>query len=126
MDLHIRYLDSQTNRFKVHYLDSSFMGKSSAKDAFEHFDSSIQTIDKAKLLQVFSDGPNVNLAFLELLKEGRLEAEVNEVLDIGTCSLHIVHSTFQHAEKASNWNVKKTFERNEQNFPRKSVETSRL
>ena len=74
--MHIRYWDSETDRLKVHYLDSSFMGKSFANDvfehfandAFEHFVSSIQTIDKAKLSQVFSDGLNVNLAFLELLK----------------------------------------------------------
>ena len=83
------------------------MGTSSAKDVFEHFDSSIQIIDKAKLLQVFSDSPNVNLAFLELLKESRREAELNELLDIGTCGLHIVHNVFQHGEKTSNWNAKK-------------------
>ena len=71
MDLHIRYWDSETDSVKVHYLVSSFMGKSTTKDVFEHFDSSIQIIDRAKLLQVFSDGPNVNLAFLELLKDRR-------------------------------------------------------
>ena len=68
-DLHIRYWDNETNRVKVHYLDGSFMGKSSAKDAFEHFDSSIQTTGKAKFLQVFSYRPNVNLAFPELRRK---------------------------------------------------------
>ena len=36
MDLHIRYWDSETDRVKVHYLDSSFMVKSSANDVFEN------------------------------------------------------------------------------------------
>ena len=85
------------------------MEKSFAKYVFEHFDCSIQTLDKAKLLEVFSDGPNVNLAFFELLKESRREAELNELLDIGTCGLHILH-------KASNWNVKKTLERKSKIF----------
>ena len=88
------YWDNETDRVKVHYVDSSFMGKSSAKDVFEHFDSSIQTIDKAELWQVFPEGPNVELAFLELLKESRREAELNELLDFGTCGLHIVHNVF--------------------------------
>ena len=95
------------------------MEKSFAKYVFEHFDCSIQTLDKAKLLEVFSDGPNVNLAFFELLKESRREAELNELLDIGTCGLHILH-------KASNWIVKKTSERNEQNFPRKPLGASKM
>ena len=102
MDLHIRYWDSETDRVKVHYLDSSFMGKSSAKDVFEHFDFSLQTIDKAKLLQVFCDSPNINLPFLDLLKESRHEAELNKLLDIDTCGLHIVHNAFQHGKKESN------------------------
>ena len=57
LDLHIRYWDSETDRLKVHFLDSSFMGKSSTKDVFEHFDSSIQTIEVLqvlKLLQVIT------------------------------------------------------------------------
>ena len=91
----------------MHYLDNYFMGKLSAKDVFENFDSSIQTIDKTKLLQFFSDGPNVKLAFLELLKESRREDELNELLDIGTWGFHVVHNAFQHGKKASNWNVKK-------------------
>ena len=107
MDLHIRYWDIETDRVKVQYLDSSFMGKSSAKDVFEHFKSCTETIDDLKLLQVYSDGPNVNLAFLNLLNESRSESELSKLLDIGTCSLHSVHNAFQHGEKASNWNIKK-------------------
>ena len=108
MDLqHIRCWDSKTGRVKLHYLDSFLSGKSSAKDVFEYFDSSIQTIDKAKHFQVFSDGPDINLAFLELLNESRHEAELKELLDIGTHGLHIAHNAFQHGKKASNWNVKK-------------------
>ena len=41
MDLHIRFRDSETEWVKVHYLDISFMRKSSAKDVFEYFDSLI-------------------------------------------------------------------------------------
>ena len=108
MDLqHIRCWDSKTGSVKLHYLDSFLSGKSSAKDVFEYFDCSIQTIDKAKLFQFFSDGPDINLAFLELLKESRREAELKELSDIGTHGLHIAHNAFQLGKKASNWNVKK-------------------
>ena len=85
MDMHIRFWDSETDRVKVHYLDISFMRKSSAKDVFEYFDSLILSIENAK---VFSASPNLNLAFLELLKESRYEVELKELSDIGTYDLH--------------------------------------
>ena len=83
--MHIRFWDSETDRVKVHYLDISFMRKSSAKDVFEYFDSLILSIENAK---VFSASPNLNLAFLELLKESRYEVELKELSDIGTYDLH--------------------------------------
>ena len=63
MDFHIRYWNNKAERVNVHYLNSSIMGKSSANDVFQHFDSFIETIYKTKLLQVFSDGPNMNLEY---------------------------------------------------------------
>ena len=89
------------------YLNSSFMGKSAAVNVLEHFNTSVKSIENNKILQVFSDGPKVNLAFLRLNNEQRHDVELNPLIDIWTCSLHTVHNSFQNGEMASSWNLKK-------------------
>ena len=44
---------------------------------------------------------------MNILEESRCEAELSLLLDICTCGLNIVHSSFQHGEKASNLGAKK-------------------
>ena len=80
------------------------MGKSAAVDVLEHFNSCVES--SKKKLQVFSDGLNVNLSLLKILNEHRCDAELNPLIDIGTCGLHIIHNSFKHGEKESNWNIK--------------------
>ena len=46
----IKYWNTKTERVNVHYLNSSFMGKSSAIDMFEHFDF---CIDKNRTFRYF-------------------------------------------------------------------------
>ena len=62
---------------------------------------------KNKILQVFSDQPNVSLSFLKILEEHRRDAELNPLIGIDTCRLHTVHNLFKYGEKESNWNMKK-------------------
>ena len=53
------------------------------------------------------DGPNVTLKvckeFLRLYKEEHCHCSI----DIGTCSLHIVHNSFRTGVEAIWWNIKK-------------------
>ena len=108
MDLHVRYWEDAKNIVVTRYLDSSFMGKSSAQDVYTHFKSCAKSLEDAKYLQISSDGPNVNLAFLEILKDSRTESDCDKkLINIGTCGLHTMHNAFKHCEKASTWDVKK-------------------
>ena len=66
------------------------------------FSAFLWDISESKLLQVFSDGPNV-----DILEEDRNEKKLSELDDIGTCDVHTSHSSMKHGEKASGWNVKK-------------------
>ena len=59
------------------------------------------------MLQVSSDGPNVNLSFIDLLEEDRNEKELSQFVYIGTCGVHTLHNSLKHGEKASGWNVKR-------------------
>ena len=54
-----------------------------------------------------SDGPNVNLKFLDNLREQRRDQNLKELLEIRTCGLHIVHNAFKHSGKASCWSIDK-------------------
>ena len=77
MDTHFRLWDDDTNTVITQYLDSVFLGKTSAKDIFEKYGSSCASIDKSKIIQNSCDGP------------------------------HTLHNSFKHGETASGWRIKK-------------------
>ena len=54
-----------------------------------------------------TDGPKVNLTFLEILQEKQKDAGMKELIFIGTCGLHTIHHGFQHGKNSSQWNLKK-------------------
>ena len=93
MEKHVRYWDNNHNYVATHYYHSEFMGKASAKDVFESFSACLSGISENKLLQVSSDGPKVNLSFLDLLEEDRNEKnELSQLVHIGTCGLYTLHN----------------------------------
>ena len=53
------------------------------------------------------DCPNVNIKFINILGGKRKDAELNDLISIGTCGLHTIHCAFQHCEEASQWHIKK-------------------
>ena len=87
MDLHVRFWDIENNCVATRYFNSKFLGKAAAQDIYEKFNECISELDENKLLQVSSDGPNVNLAFLDLLNEHRSDNELSRLINIGTRGL---------------------------------------
>ena len=75
---------------------SEFLGITSAQDLYEKFISCLLEIEPNKLLQVSSDGPNVNLAFLDILNRFREDNEQPHLVNIGTCGLHTLQSAFEN------------------------------
>ena len=52
------------------------------------------------------DGPNVNLKFINELKIYMKENSYNhQILDIGSCGLHVVHNSFKNGVKAMDWSI---------------------
>ena len=52
------------------------------------------------------DNPNVNLKFQKLLINADVLTNIIKLfLDIGTCSLHVVHNSFRKGVAALNFNV---------------------
>ena len=64
-------------------------------------------IESDKLLQVSSDGVNINLAFLDILNRFTEDNEQPHLVDIATYRLHTLHNVFMNGEKASGWNTNK-------------------
>ena len=91
MDFIIRYWDGNTNKVAVRYLGSEYLGHATAVDILPHFKQWISRLDPKRLLQVSMDGPNVNWkSYTDLTKERNSE-ELPQLLNIGSCGLHIVH-----------------------------------
>ena len=107
MDLHVRFQDIKNNYVATRYFNSKFLGKAAAQDIYKKFNKCISELDESKLLQVSSDGPNVNLVFLDLLNEHRSDNELSRLIDIGTCGLHTTHNSMKHGENSSGWKLNK-------------------
>ena len=67
--------------------------------------SGIKELDKNDFFQISSDGPNVNLKFLELMPKNRETKELSPLID--TYRLHTVHNSLKAGIKSSRWIVGK-------------------
>lgn len=96
MDFHIGYWSNKWNRVVVVYIDSVFLGHADADKLLEVVVKFIEdnNLDTRKLLQVSMDGPSVNLSFQRKLNTHLASQGISELINIGTCSLHPVHTAF--------------------------------
>lgn len=108
MDIVVRFWNDTSNQVQARYLTSAFLGHSTADDLLKNFKESLQDkgLTLTKLIQVSMDGPNVNWKFLDQLKTDICHGDSDrQLLDIGSCGLHVVHGAFQNGHKASGWKV---------------------
>ena len=54
------------------------------------------------------DGPSVNWAFLKEIQNHREQEELQQLINIGSCGLHIIHGAFQTGATTTCWNIKGT------------------
>ena len=83
------------------------MGHSSATTMLQEIVTLLHDheIDVTKVIQMSMDGPNVNWKLHRLLMEHVAAADVHapKLIDVGSCSLHVVHNAFKAGAKASEW-----------------------
>ena len=98
MDFIVRYF--KDGEVKSRYLSSGFIGHTTAKDLKRTFEECTEKLDLKNLIQVSMDGPNVNWKMLDLIVEDRNSNETYpKLLDVGSCSLHVVHGAFRTGMK---------------------------
>ena len=107
MDLLTHDWDNDTDRVCIHYMGSKFMGRSTAEDVLETFQNGISGVNESEVMQASSHGPNVNLAFLKKYTSVRKEKELDPIMDLDTCGLHVVHGSMKAGAKASEWELQK-------------------
>lgn len=107
MDFFVRYWNDN-NQVCNRYLDSKFLGHTTAQNLKASLDSAISFASKEKLVHISMDGPKVNHSLMRLIKKERLDADLPEVVDVGTCNLHVVHGAFRHGNKATKWESEAT------------------
>ena len=59
------------------------------------------------MIQLCMDGPNINWKVFDLLQSHRKEAEWSPLLNLGSCSFHIVRGAFQTGNKVTHWEIDK-------------------
>jgi hypothetical protein len=106
MDIHIRFFDNLCGKVNTRYLGSQFLGHATANDLVDKFVAAMKDLNCRKLIQISMDGPSVNWSFIEKLKKN-LERDPGDpfLLELGSCSLHIVHGAFQTGGKASGFDI---------------------
>ena len=54
------------------------------------------------------DGPSDNWAFLKEIQNHREQEELQQLINISSCGLHIIHGAFQTGATTTCWNIKGT------------------
>ena len=104
MDFIVRYF--KDDEVKSRYLSSGFLGHTTAKDLKRAFEECTEKLDLKNLIQLSMDGPDVNWKMLDLIVEDRNSNETYpNLLDVGSCSLHVVHGAFRTGMKQTGWGI---------------------
>ncbi|GBL88251.1 hypothetical protein AVEN_22110-1 [Araneus ventricosus] len=105
LDIHIRFWHPTENKVRTQYLNSAFLGHSTANDLLLAFYKSVEKLDLSKLVQVSMDGPAVNWKFYQSLQEDLIKEHNVKCISIGSCGLHILNNAFWKGEACTEWNI---------------------
>ena len=83
------------------------MGHTTHEDLVKHFSAVLELLDMKHMCHISVDGPSVNLKFY-VFKDTCLDGILHSLLDIGVCSLHVIHGAFRTGAEASGWKQKST------------------
>ena len=83
------------------------MGHATNKDLLEGFNGSVSDLDLSKMIQLSMDRPNINLKFAQTLLKDRTENRLSDLIDVGSCPLHLINGAFQTGSMTSSWKLKK-------------------
>lgn len=105
MDVHLRFWNG--GLVQTRYATSCFLGHGDAATIVSALKESVLSLGLSleKLMQIGMDGPNVNWkVFSDLSDEIRVERGT-DLLNVGSCGLHVVHGAFKDALETTKWEI---------------------
>lgn len=102
---HVRFFDKDVKKVTTRYLDSRFVGHSTADDLKKELDNITAVIPKSNLLQIGMDGPSVNWKMFRAYSSEMSRNYGHQVLELGSCGLHVLNNVFQVGSRSSGWEV---------------------
>ena len=107
MDMLVRYFDNAQKKVCTRYVTSSFLGHCKRADLFREFSLFSVQLSGDKLIQISMDGPSTNWKFYNLVVDDRKEKGLPQLINIGSCGLHVIHGSFKTGAEKTDWNLKK-------------------
>ena len=74
-----------------------------SKNLYSSLETSVKGIDKAKLLLLAMDWPNVNWNVCNILDDTLESENFPKTLNIDSCTQHTIHGTFKDGFQKSSW-----------------------
>lgn len=109
MDIMVNYWALDEGRVCTRYLTSAFLETSSALDLLEKITICVaeSNLSLENLIQLSTDGPNVNLKLIcDLKNHMKNNLNINrEILDTGSCSLHVVNGAYKTGHAKVDWKL---------------------
>ena len=100
IDVQIRYLNETAKQVGTQFFEFQFPRRPYAKNLFDCLITLLEDLPSESFLQLSVDGPNTNWSVLTMLHDDRCEKDYPKVIDISSCSLHVLHSAFKSGVKA--------------------------
>ena len=106
MDVQSRW-DPETVQAVTRYLDSRFFRRPNANKIQEEQHEGLKPLDEKTMIMLSMDGPNTNWEVLNKVKDHRNKNDLPQIMDVGSCGLHVVHGAFNSGVKATGWQLEK-------------------
>ena len=105
MDVYVWFWNVTKLKVNVRFIGSTFFSHGTHQNLLKHFHEVTKELDHLKLYQISMYGPSVNLKFYNEIVQDTQENMVHSLIDIGSCSLHIVHGSFKTDAEKTGWNL---------------------
>lgn len=103
LDVHLRFWNE--NQVTSRYLTSFFTSYCTAEPIYEKVETVCSDIGFQNLLQLSTDGPNVNWKLLTMAQQNIEEQTGKKMLNVGSFGLHVLHNSFRAGCVSTDWEL---------------------
>ena len=107
MDVQIRYWNETAKLVDTQFFDFQFLRQPNVKYVFDCLITSLTDLPSERLLQLSMDSSNTNWSVLTMLHNDHCEKDYSRIIDIDSCSLHVLHGVFKSGVEATDWFLNK-------------------